>query len=395
MFFALRAHVCWKWLPSARASPHVAAAAVDFTPGQRQCGVEGAFASRMHPYETVQLKDGNPDGRRAAHRHLGFLDRPRRHLHRHHRARARRDASLRTSCSRKTPRPMRDAAVQGIRDLLGLKAGEPIPPGAIGAVKMGTTVATNALLERKGERTLLVITKGFRDALEIGYQARPNIFARQIIKPDMLYERVVEVDERVRADGTVESAPDLARAARASLRPHGRRHRRGRHRVHACLSLSRARAARRRARARDRLSAGLGQPRGLAADQARRPRRHHRGRCLSLADPAPLRATRSAPRRAPAILPRRQRRDDRRTPPHVHDVVRRADRGRSLPGQGRDPLRPRRRRGRHGGDRARRPASTRSSASTWAAPRPTSRITTANTSAPSRPRSRACACARR
>jgi len=75
---------------------------------------------------------------------------------------------------------------------------------------MGTTVATNALLERKGERTLLLITKGFRDALKIGYQARPKIFAREIIKPDMLYEDVAEVDERVRADGTVERSPDLA-----------------------------------------------------------------------------------------------------------------------------------------------------------------------------------------
>ena len=64
--------------------------------------------------------------------------------------------------------------------------------------------------ERKGERTLLLITKGFRDALKIGYQARPKIFARHIIKPEMLYERVVEVDERVRADGVVEKAPELA-----------------------------------------------------------------------------------------------------------------------------------------------------------------------------------------
>src|SRR5215831_3236138 len=109
-----------------------------------------------------------------------------------------------------------DAAVQGIRDLLGLKAGEVIPPGRVGAVKMGTTVATNALLERKGERTLLLISKGFRDALKIGYQARPKIFARQIIKPNMLYERVVEVDERVRADGSIERELDLA-AARAAL----------------------------------------------------------------------------------------------------------------------------------------------------------------------------------
>src|SRR5512133_3671698 len=114
------------------------------------------------------------------------------------------------------PEAYGDAAVQGIRDLVGVKSGKPIPPGIIGSVKMGTTVATNALLERKGERTLLLITKGFRDALKIGYQARPKIFARHIIKPQMLYERVVEVDERVRADGTVEKEPDLA-AVRAEL----------------------------------------------------------------------------------------------------------------------------------------------------------------------------------
>src|ERR1700675_486882 len=121
------------------------------------------------------------------------------------------------------PEAYRDAAVQGIRDLLGLKPTEPIPPGRIGAIKMGTTVATNALLERKGERTLLVTTKGFRDALRIGYQARPKIFARHIIKPEMLYERAVEIDERVRADGTVEREPDLAgvRAALAAAKADG------------------------------------------------------------------------------------------------------------------------------------------------------------------------------
>ena len=107
------------------------------------------------------------------------------------------------------PEAYRDAAVQGIRDLLGLEHGEPIPQGRVGAVKMGTTVATNALLERKGDRTLLVTTKGFRDALRVGYQNRPKIFAKHIIKPEMLFERVVEVDERVRADGTIEKAPDL------------------------------------------------------------------------------------------------------------------------------------------------------------------------------------------
>src|SRR5262249_35616586 len=114
------------------------------------------------------------------------------------------------------PEAYRDAAVRGIRDLLGLTRDEPIPPGAIGAVKMGTTVATNALLERKSQRALRVTTKGFRDALRIGYQARPKIFAKKIVKPEMLFERVLEVDERVRADGTIERAPDLA-AVRAAL----------------------------------------------------------------------------------------------------------------------------------------------------------------------------------
>src|SRR6187431_953442 len=107
------------------------------------------------------------------------------------------------------PEAYRDAAIQGIRDLLGLKAGDAIPAGRVGEIKMGTTVATNALLERKGDRVLLLITKGFRDALRIAYQARPDIFAKEIILPEQLYERVVEVEERVRADGTVETLLDI------------------------------------------------------------------------------------------------------------------------------------------------------------------------------------------
>src|SRR5215469_5386199 len=118
------------------------------------------------------------------------------------------------------PEAYGDAAVQGIRNLLGLKADEAIPPGLIGAVKMGTTVATNALLERRGARTLLVTTKGFRDALKIGYQARPKIFARHIVKPDMLFEQVIEVGERVRADGTDEATPDLVALRRDLERAH-------------------------------------------------------------------------------------------------------------------------------------------------------------------------------
>jgi 5-oxoprolinase (ATP-hydrolysing) len=94
-----------------------------------------------------------------------------------------------------------DAAVQGIRDCLGLKAGEPIPDGAIAAVKMGTTVATNALLERKGERVALLITEGFGDLLRIGTQARPSLFELNILRPDLLYEQVFEIPGRLDAEG--------------------------------------------------------------------------------------------------------------------------------------------------------------------------------------------------
>lgn len=99
------------------------------------------------------------------------------------------------------PRQYEDAAIQGIRDLLQLPVDEPIPADTIASVKMGTTVATNALLERKGDRTLLITTKGFGDALRIGYQNRPDIFALNIVLPEMLYERVVEVTERFSAEG--------------------------------------------------------------------------------------------------------------------------------------------------------------------------------------------------
>ncbi len=117
------------------------------------------------------------------------------------------------------PEAYRDAAVQGIRELLGVPAGQAIPSELIGAVKMGTTVATNALLERKGEKTLLITTRGFRDALAIGYQARADIFAKKIVKPELLYRAVVEVDERVHADGTVEATPDET-AIRSALQKH-------------------------------------------------------------------------------------------------------------------------------------------------------------------------------
>ena len=112
------------------------------------------------------------------------------------------------------PEAYEDAAIEGIRRLIGVEAGAPIPAGRVGTVRMGTTVATNALLERKGERTLLLITEGLRDQLRIAYQARPDIFAKEIILPEQLYERVEEVPERLMADGTVERPLDLD-----SLRP--------------------------------------------------------------------------------------------------------------------------------------------------------------------------------
>ena len=101
------------------------------------------------------------------------------------------------------PGQYRDAAVAGIRHLLGLKPGEAVAPAQVECVKMGTTVATNALLERKGEPTLLITTKGFKDALRIAYQNRPRLFDRHIVLPELLYSRVIEAQERVGAHGEV------------------------------------------------------------------------------------------------------------------------------------------------------------------------------------------------
>lgn len=109
-----------------------------------------------------------------------------------------------------------DAPLQGIRDILGVAADAPIPAEQIAVVKMGTTVATNALLERKGERTVLVVTQGFRDALRIAYQNRPDIFAREIVLPELLYEQVVEVEERTSAQGEVLTPVNLE-ATRTAL----------------------------------------------------------------------------------------------------------------------------------------------------------------------------------
>src|ERR1700693_898425 len=122
-----------------------------------------------------------------------------------------------------TPERYRDAAIAGIKSILGVGSDEPIPPGQIEAVKMGTTVATNALLERKGDRTLLLVNKGFADALRIGNQARPRLFDLAITLPTMLYERVAEIDGRVGV-GDTESEPfndTLAREILAKGRADG------------------------------------------------------------------------------------------------------------------------------------------------------------------------------
>ncbi len=115
------------------------------------------------------------------------------------------------------PEQYRDAAVAGIRRLLGLAPGALVTADRVESVKMGTTVATNALLERKGEPTLLVTTRGFRDALRIAYQDRPRLFERHIVLPELLHSRVVEADERVGADGGIVRALD-ERALEADLR---------------------------------------------------------------------------------------------------------------------------------------------------------------------------------
>ncbi|NHB76065.1 hydantoinase B/oxoprolinase family protein [Rhodobacter calidifons] len=113
------------------------------------------------------------------------------------------------------PERYADAAVQGIRDCLGLRDGQPIPDGAISAVKMGTTVATNALLERKGERVALLITEGFGDLLRIGTQARPALFELEIRRPDLLYEQVFEIPGRLDAEGREIRPLDLVAVQRA------------------------------------------------------------------------------------------------------------------------------------------------------------------------------------
>ena len=127
------------------------------------------------------------------------------------------DGRLRTlKLLSENPEHYADAAIAGIRQLMGVAKGKAIPVAQIGAVKMGTTVATNALLERKGEPTALAITRGFRDGLRIAYQNRPRLFDRRILLPELLYSHVIEIDERMGAHGETVAELDLT-AARAGL----------------------------------------------------------------------------------------------------------------------------------------------------------------------------------
>ena len=176
----------------------------------------------------------------------------------------------------------------GIRHLLGLAAGEPITPERVDMVKMGTTVATNALLERRGERTALATTRGFRDVLRIAYQNRPRLFDLDIVLPDALYETVVEIDERIGAHGDI-VVPFDAQAPRrrcaacstpgvralAIVLIHGYRYT-AHERALADLA------------APHRLHAGVGVARGVAADEDGVARRYDGSRRVPVADPAPL-----------------------------------------------------------------------------------------------------------
>ena len=155
------------------------------------------------------------------------------------------------------------------------RPGEPVR--GIDAVKMGTTVATNALLERNGDRTLLVVNQGFRDALRIGYQTRPRLFDLRIVLPEMLYERVVEVDARVGAGGEVIAPLDAARAETELRAAFADGIRSVAIVLIARLPLPGARARARAPRARGRLYPGLDELRDEPAHEARRARRHHRG----------------------------------------------------------------------------------------------------------------------
>ena len=237
------------------------------------------------------------------------------------------------------PERYADAAVQGIRDLMGVTGR--FADNAIRSVKMGTTVATNALLERKGERVLLLITAGFRDLPRIGYQNRPRLFDLNIVRPELLHEEVAELDERLDAEGGVVRPLDED-AARAALQA---AHERGvRCAAIACLHAYLNPAHEIRVA---EIAAEIGYSQITASHEVSRLAkivargRHRRRRRLSLADPAPLCRPGGGGAR-----PRQGLRQ-----PAVHAVRRRPHRRPALSGPRRDPFRASGRNRRHGANR--------------------------------------------
>ncbi len=227
-----------------------------------------------------------------------------------------------------------DAAVEGMRRLLGLRPGQPITAEQVECVKMGTTVATNALLERKGDRTLLVTTRGFRDALRIAYQARPRLFDRHIVLPELLYERVVEARERVGAQGAVLQALDAA-ALRIELQAafdSG---------IRACAVVFMHGY---RFTAHEQAAAALARDIGFTQVSSS----HEVSPLMKLVSRGDTTVVDAYLSPDPAALCRAGRRADAGRAAVLHAKQRRPDRGAPLPGQGRHPLRPGRRHRRHG-----------------------------------------------
>ena len=250
-------------------------------------------------------------------------------------------------CCRRIPEAYRGRRRAGHPRPLGLAPGDPIPAGSIGDVRMGTTVATNALLERKGEPTALLTTRGFRDALAIGYQARADIFAKNIRKPD----RSMTASSRW-TSACWPTAPWNGRSTerRPAKRLEALRRRRlrcGRDRLHARLPISRARAARGAHRPRDRVSR-----RSRSATRCPRSMK-----LVGRGDTTVVDAYLSPIlRRYVAQVAAELELGAHRRQAHVHDVLGRAHGRGSLQGQGCDPVGPGRRRGRLARDRHSRPA---------------------------------------
>ena len=298
-----------------------------------RCATEGRNATaRLGRRAPVPRRARSSSGDDGA---LAVLDRPRRHVHRHRRAQARRRASPRTSCSRRIPAATATPRSPASASCSACAQATPIPVEKIERGEDGHDGRHQRAARAQGRAPRCSSSRAASatSCASPTRTARASSTATSVL-PELLYRKVVEVDERIGAHGEIVTPLD---EAQVRARPR-RRARRGlsldRHRVHARLPLLRARGARGAARARRGLRPGFRVARGVAAHEDRLARRHDGGRCVSLADPAPLRG------------PGRRRAAGRA--PHVHAVQRRPHRRASLPGQGLDPLRPRGRHRRHG-----------------------------------------------